>query len=875
MSLTGSVLKSVDVSGDFIDNIGLVTVTQTYLNQLTEPSEAKYVFSLDKNSSINSFKMTIGSKIIIGEVKEKTKAKEEYDTAKSEGKKTSLLTKLSNNNYKVSIANINPNEEVIINYTFVTTLEFDDNGRYKFILPTNIAPKYSGSTNQTVSDSVFAKALNSITYMEKPPYTFNINLNFTSNSKIINVESLTNKIDINLISENKINVTSKTVPSSGDFNLFIKPSVDTNLYTYTETINTRDQTTQNDQLTQTNTYSFITCTIPNEILEKTPKNYYFLLDRSGSMDSQINYHYSSDYSTENKITQAKTALKKFIEKIDCESYFNIYSFGSTYTKMFEKTISASDKNKQNAIQMLNEYGANMGGTEIYECLKNVLCDDNSNSGEKIIVFLTDGQVSNRNSIINLINSYNSNNSVRIFSVGIGNDADRELVQQMSKHTHGDCKFVTDSKDLTTSILSILETVNKQYYTNVIFGSDDKKSNTKAEQITYSSVYPNNTYSFVGKNITNYVLNAYNPITKQQVSWNLMQNQTNVQLQIEQSNNLVKTFYANVLLNYLIDFKNQLPYTKNASVLDTKPEQYNPEQLLEKIIKLSVEYQIMCDYTSYILVDDVVSVENGKKLVEQNVPHAYKSADYGEVGKVFKSNIRLGSTKSADYGESDCGELGKLNKRVGSAKIGMSSPGMNMLEACNPVSNRKMVETIRSTKIDMTSTGMGIPLSASKGKSTNNGGSVGSFYEKSKGSSSNDDWFTGFSSIIPSFNNMWSSSPTSSSPTSSSSDKSQLFDQTININLDKIILKQNPNGSFNLTFDDLLFSTKKEYENTYNDLNLSKQLFDNIIMYSYLRNNSKYTKQFEKLEYWFTSLFPNIDINKMDETFSSYKQEVKY
>ena len=232
-----------------------------------------------------------------------------------------------------------------------------------------------------------------------------------------------------------------------------------------------------------------------------------------------------------KINQAINALIKFIEALDSESFFNVYSFGSKYTILSSSPLKANETNKASAIKTISTFGADMGGTEVYECLKSAFANKSTsetNECERIFIFLTDGQVSNTGAIMNLIHSANSSeqieNKVRIFSVALGSDADRELVQQMTNFTFGDCKFVSDSKNLTNTITDILKTVDKQYYTHVKFGSintvnefTNPNTGTNFNQIIYTSVYPGKMYSFVGKNLTDCMLRAYNRYTKLDIS----------------------------------------------------------------------------------------------------------------------------------------------------------------------------------------------------------------------------------------------------------------------------------------------------------------------------------------------------------------------
>lgn len=482
----------MNVSGNFVENVGLVRVTQEYLNTAcaglqslqdrptntnTSSAEAIYNFDLDAGSTINSFVMQVGEKITIGQVKEKVQATKEYTDAKEAGIKTSILDKISDTSYRVKIAGINPGEKVIITYEYAYTLEVDGlTGKYKFVLPTNIAPKYTGSSNKTFGDNVFSQVMDKITYSNSPGYTFEITLNFTSKKTIEFVGSLTNKIDIKINNLNSVQVSSTTSPAGGDFNVLVDIKPGSSLYCYQD-VDTKDK------------YYMVTHTIPDQVIDTPqPKNYYFFLDRSGSMGGE-------------KMTQAVNALKSFIDQLDENSYFNVISFGSSFSKLTPGLGRATLIHKSYSKRIVEDYTASMGGTEIYQCLEYALEESTCNPYEKIFVFLTDGQVSNVQAITKLIKSHSN---VRIFSIGIGSDADRNLVRLMAEQSAGDYKFVVDAKNLEACVTSIISTVNKQYYTNVRLGD---------EWIVYSSVYAGKTYNFVGKNLTDFKLKGSNPINQ--------------------------------------------------------------------------------------------------------------------------------------------------------------------------------------------------------------------------------------------------------------------------------------------------------------------------------------------------------------------------
>lgn len=61
-------------------------------------------------------------------------------------------------------------------------------------------------------------------------------------------------------------------------------------------------------------------------IKNSEGEFIFIIDRSGSMQGE-------------RIQNLKKALKHFLEILPTNSYFNIFSFGSEYEKMFPESVA--------------------------------------------------------------------------------------------------------------------------------------------------------------------------------------------------------------------------------------------------------------------------------------------------------------------------------------------------------------------------------------------------------------------------------------------------------------------------------------------------------------------------------------------------------
>jgi len=84
----------------------------------------------------------------------------------------------------------------------------------------------------------------------------------------------------------------------------------------------------------------------------------------------------------------------------------------------------------NALSHINDMSADMGGTNILAPLSHAIKDLARGHKETRIFMLTDGQVSDRNAVIERSNTQKDN--IRIHTFGIGSGCDIDMVQSMAK-----------------------------------------------------------------------------------------------------------------------------------------------------------------------------------------------------------------------------------------------------------------------------------------------------------------------------------------------------------------------------------------------------------------------------------------------------------
>ncbi|XP_052589085.1 LOW QUALITY PROTEIN: protein mono-ADP-ribosyltransferase PARP4 [Peromyscus californicus insignis] len=147
-------LESVHIKGRIIDFVAQVIVFQTYTNQSHVPIEAKYIFPLDDKAAVCGFEAFINGKHIVGEIKEKEEAQQEYREAISQGHGAYLMDQDTPDVFTVSVGNLPPRAKVLIKITYITELSIQSPVAI-FFLPATVAPwQQDKALNENLQDTV-------------------------------------------------------------------------------------------------------------------------------------------------------------------------------------------------------------------------------------------------------------------------------------------------------------------------------------------------------------------------------------------------------------------------------------------------------------------------------------------------------------------------------------------------------------------------------------------------------------------------------------------------------------------------------------------------------------------------------------------------
>ena len=438
-----------DVQMDITGLIARVNLTQHFTNTSLEWVNGVYVFPLPENAAVDHMEMIIGERILKGKIKERQKARQIYEQAKLEGKKSSLVEQQRPNIFTNSVANIGPNETVSISIQYQQTLIYDQ-GQFSILFPMVVGIRYIPGTQKIEGFNGLGWSMNTHEVPDAssitPPVTesdqghdnpVSININLEAGFPIVNVESIYHSINkqTNEANQYHIQLANQTTPTNRDFELTWRP-----------------QTTHEPQAAlftqdKDNERYGLLMLMPPEVdwskQQTLAKEMIYVIDTSGSMSGE-------------SMSQAKQALLLGLSQLKSEDWFNIIQFNS-YTEAFsERALPARENNIDRAKDFVNSLYAN-GGTEIAPALNTALTNASKSERIRQVIFLTDGSVGNENLLFKIIKQ-KLNNS-RLFTVGIGSAPNSYFMSEAASLGRGTFTYIGKIEEVQEKMSQLFQKLN--------------------------------------------------------------------------------------------------------------------------------------------------------------------------------------------------------------------------------------------------------------------------------------------------------------------------------------------------------------------------------------------------------------------------------
>ncbi|GMR08899.1 MAG: marine proteobacterial sortase target protein [Gammaproteobacteria bacterium] len=450
-----------DVTMDVSGLIARVKVVQKFRNEGQEWAEGKYTFPLPDNAAVDHMRLIIGSRIIEGQIHEREKARKIYQTAKRQGKQTSLLEQQRANIFTTLVANIAPNDAITVEIEYQQTLTYV-NSEFRLRFPLVVGPRYipgqpvsseqqvrGFSTGGWSVDTDQVPDASQITPPvavpgEAPVNPVRISVSLNPGFPLTTLESSYHKIQRvdNDDGSYQVSLAAGNVPADRDFELRWRPVQ-----------GSEPQAALFRQRLEGEDYAMLMVLPPSDAYiqqHAMPREMIFVIDVSGSMNGE-------------SIRQAKQALLLALDGLSGQDRFNIIWFNQTYGSLFPASQQVTDSRIRTARGFVSKLRAE-GGTEMSGALKMALSKNTEGTHLRQVVFLTDGAVGNERALFKTISSMIGDS--RLFTVGIGSAPNSHFMKKAARAGRGTFTFIGKTSEVLRKIQALLEKLEHPALSNL-------------------------------------------------------------------------------------------------------------------------------------------------------------------------------------------------------------------------------------------------------------------------------------------------------------------------------------------------------------------------------------------------------------------------
>lgn len=418
-------------------------LTQTFANPSTEKAikECRYTFPLYDGVSVIGFTCHVGGRKIVGEVKEREKARAVFQDAVSKGETAGLFEQLpeASDVFTTTVGNIPPGAKVIIAITYLGELKHDmEVDGIRFTIPNIICPRY-GDYPGTLCRSSATDAMGT-------SISITVDADMADGSFIQKIQSPTHPIAVTMGKTSAAAANDDPAMTKASAALALDTAgLDKDFVLQVIAKHTGVPKAILETHPRIPNHRAVMATlVPKFALPPARPEIVFVCDRSGSMQLT-------------RIELAKQALKVFLKSLPIGVKFNICSFGSSYSFLWEKSASYNQQTLDEAMNHVSSFAANYGGTEMLQPLRATI-ERRYKDMDLDIMLLTDGEDWGQDRVFSYLNEsiQATKAPIRVFTLGVGNGVSHALIEGIAKAGNGFSQSVSENEPMNTKVVRMLK-----------------------------------------------------------------------------------------------------------------------------------------------------------------------------------------------------------------------------------------------------------------------------------------------------------------------------------------------------------------------------------------------------------------------------------
>lgn len=417
-------LKGTRVDVQILGPIAEVRVEQTYRNEGQVALEARHVFPGGARAAVHAMDVRLADRLLVAQIREKQQARIEFDAAKKEGRTAALLEQQRPNVFEMNVANILPGDEVKVSLRY-TELLVPRDGRYEFVYPTVVGPRYNSPRGEAAAERWVAQPTLRAGVPSNAAFALRIELatplparDIASPSHALDVvEHGARRFEIALREEAGRDAANRDfVLRYGLGGEGVASGV----------LLQRDETGKDGG---EGGGHFVALVQPPQVVAPAavlPREYVFVVDISGSMHGF-------------PLDTAKALMQRLLGDLRPSDRFNVMLFSGSARTLSSAPVPATQANVAAALRLLRETGGG-GGTEIVPALEQVAAMPKHDDVSRTVVVVTDGYVAVEKRVFQLVRRELGRSNV--FAFGIGSSVNRHLIEGIARAGQGEAFVVT-------------------------------------------------------------------------------------------------------------------------------------------------------------------------------------------------------------------------------------------------------------------------------------------------------------------------------------------------------------------------------------------------------------------------------------------------
>jgi len=554
-------IKEHDVRVTINNGIAVTKVTQVFHNTEKRQVEALYTFPVPKGASVANFSMWINGKEMVGEVLEKQRAREIYNSYKQVRRDPGLLEQVDYRTFEMRIFPIGPDADQKVQITYYQELDYDhDTATYVYPLATVTRKGVDARTTGRFAIGFDVKSAVPIVELESPSHGEAFAVAKHSDAYWqANLEANGGSLAQDVVLACRVArpqtgmdlVTSRQPGEDGFFCLTLTAG--------------QDVAKQQDSM-----------------------DYVFVVDVSGSM------------AADGKLLVSKDSVAAFLNELSEADRFEVITFNLSPNLAFSQLQPGNAANKQRALEYLSRQEAR-GGTVLQSAMTTAYKYASADRPLNVVI-LSDGltEQQERQILLQQIQARPAN--TRVFCIGVGNDVNRPLLEQLAEDSGGLSAFLSASDNFARQARAFRQKLMRPFAT----GLEIKFTGVEVTDLEPPTV-PN---LYFGAPVRIY--GRYHGSGMAQVA--LRGSVNGIEVKQGAQLEFPKTDSANPEINRLWAWHRINTLLKNA---DRKGDR---AAVVPEVVRLGEDFSIVTEYTSFLVLENDAEYQRWK-IARRNLESA--------------------------------------------------------------------------------------------------------------------------------------------------------------------------------------------------------------------------------------------------------------